>query len=353
MSSEISGVVLVLLAAGSIAGGCGSGSGSGSPGKGGGAGTSSAGAAGTTGRGGSTAGTTGAGGSTARGGTTGSAGATGGAGSTGAAGTTTDGGVLPVGDLGKGCAANSDCTGGLICAAPGGNTFVAGGPPNGFCTKSCADADAGDPCAALNAACVNMNTNTEPAPFCMPTCAFGSMDRATKCRGRDDVACARLQDSAGGALDVCVPLCGSDVDCPSGRQCDKGNGLCVTAAQTGSPLGTACMQAVDGGTDSCAGFCLAIGSGGTTVTARFCSQACVLGAPNACNLATGTMSLAPHGSRGGCVYSSAGAQLGDVGFCAQECDTAADCLDKTDPGVMCDTAVTSGTAIAPHGFCTW
>jgi Cys-rich repeat protein len=340
MSSQISRVVLLLVTAGTVAGGCGGGGASG--GKGGGGGTSTAGAAGNSG-----GGTTGSAGSTARGGTTG------GAGTTGAAGSTTDGGVLPVGDLGKGCATNSDCTGGLTCAAPGSTTFGGGGPANGFCTKSCADADAGDACGALNAVCVNMGTDATPALFCMPTCAYGSMDRATKCRGRDDVGCARLSDNSGGTLDICVPMCGSDADCPSGRHCDKDVGLCVTTAKSGSPLGSACTQAADGGTDSCAGFCLAIGSGGTTVTARFCSQACVLGAPNACNLAAGSTSLAPAGSHGGCVYSATGAALGDVGFCAQECDGTGDCLDTTDPNGMCDTSVTSGTTIAPHGFCTW
>jgi Cys-rich repeat protein len=348
MSSRASRVLLVLMVGAAVAGGCGGGSAS--TGRGGGGGTGIAGSVGSAGRGGSAggiAGTTGVAGGGARGGTTGSAG------TTGAAGTAADGGVLPAGDLGKGCAASSDCTGGLTCAAPGSNMFGAGGPPNGFCTRACGDADGGDVCGALNATCVNMSSDATPALFCMPNCTFGSTDRATKCRGRDDVGCARLQDGAGATLDVCVPMCSTNADCPSGRQCDKNNGLCVTTAKTGSPLGTACMQGVDGGTDSCAGFCLAIGSGGTTVTARFCSQACVLGAPTACNLATGTMSLAPHGSRGGCVFSVSGANLGDVGFCAQECDTATDCLDQTDPGATCDTSITSGTAIAPHGFCTW
>jgi hypothetical protein len=343
MSSKTARAVLVVLTLGTAAGGCGGGSGSG--GKGGGAGTAAAGTTGTAGRG--AAGTTGAAGSTARGGTTGTAGAT------GAAGTTGDGGVLPVGDMGKGCATSSDCTGGLTCAAPGSDVFGSGGPANGFCTKACGGADAGDVCGALNAVCVNMNTDANPAPFCMPTCTFGSMDRATKCRGRDDVACARLDDGAGGTLDLCVPLCGADVDCPTGRHCDKNSGLCTAAPKTGSPLGSACMAPADGGTDSCAGFCLAIGSGGASVTARFCSQACVLGAPNACNLAAGSASLAPAGSRGGCLYTADGANPGDVGFCAQECDTTGECLDKTDPNGMCDTSVAAGTAIAPHGFCTW
>jgi Cys-rich repeat protein len=167
------------------------------------------------------------------------------------------------------------------------------------------------------------------------------------------MACARVNDGAGGTVDLCVPLCGSDTDCPSGRHCDANSGYCTATAKTGSPLGTACMAPVDGGADSCKGFCLAIGSGGTTVTARFCSQACVFGTANACNIALGTASLAPAGSHGGCLYTASGAMPGDVGFCTQECDTVAECLDKTDPTGMCDTSIASGTTIAPHGFCTF
>jgi len=348
MSSRTSHVVWALLAVATIAGGCSSGSGSG--GTGGAAGTSSAGAAGTTGRGGSAAGTAGAAGSTSRGGTTGAAGS---AVSTGAAGTMTDGGVVPVGDLGKGCATSADCAGGLTCAAPDGTTFSGAGPAHGVCTKDCGDADAGDVCGPLNGICVDMSTTSTPAPFCMPTCTFGDMDRSTKCRGRDDMACASFDDNAGRTVSFCVPLCASDTDCPTGRHCDASSGYCTPTPKSGSPLGTACMAATDGGVDSCKGFCLAIGSGGTTVTARFCSQACVLGAANACSLAGGSTSLAPAGSHGGCVLSSSGAQLGDVGFCTQECDTATECLDKTDPNGMCDTSFTAGTTIAPHGFCTW
>jgi hypothetical protein len=345
MSSTISRALLLLVTIGTAAGGCAGGSGSGP--KSGTGGTSTAGAAGTTGHGGSTAGTTAAGGSTSRGGPTGTAG------TTGAAGTMTDGGVVPAGDLGKGCATNSDCGGGLTCAAPDGTTFGGAGPAHGVCTKSCADADAGDVCGPLNGLCVDMSTTSTPLPFCMPNCTFGDADRSTKCRGRDDMACASVNDNAGGTVSFCIPLCGSDTDCPTGRHCDVSSGYCTPSPKTGSPTGTACMAPADGGVDSCKGFCLGIGSGGTTVTARFCSQACVLGSANACNIAAGTTSLAPAGSHAGCVLSVSGAQLGDLGYCTQECDTVTDCLDKTDPNGMCDTSFTSGTTIAPHGFCTW
>jgi hypothetical protein len=40
--------------------------------------------------------------------------------------------------------------------------------------------------------------------------------------------------------------------------------------------------------------------------------------------------------------------VGDIGFCTQECDTAADCSDKTDPGETCDT---SNLSVIGHGTC--
>ena len=116
-------------------------------------------------------------------------------------------------------------------------------------------------------------------------------------------------------------------------------------------MGTACTPAPDGGADSCGGFCLAVGAS-MVATAHFCSRPCVLGVPNACDIADGTMSLA-SGAHGGCVLANTGADLGDIGFCTQECDTVGDCLDKRDSTGMCDTTITTGTNVAPHGFCTF
>jgi hypothetical protein len=236
--------------------------------------------------------------------------------------------------------------------APTDTTFGGSGPAHGYCTKPCGDADAGSICGPLGGVCVNLGTAAAPAAYCMQGCPFGAVnDRTTKCRGRDDVGCASLNSSSGATVTACLPMCATDADCPSGRVCDPSSGGCVATAPKGSPLGTACMQATDGGTDICQGFCLAIGSAGT-VTARFCSRACVIGAATACNLATGTTALA-GAQHGGCILSITGADLGDVGFCTQECDAVGDCLDKTDPNGMCDTSIGTGTTIAPHGFCTF
>jgi Cys-rich repeat protein len=322
------------LAAGCSSGGSSKGSG-GSPGSGG-----------RDGGGGEALGTGGGSGGTA-GGTGGNTAGTGGTAPTDAA--------VPANDLAKACASNADCGGGLICAGAGDNVFASSGPAHGYCTKACGDEDGGDLCNPLGGVCVNMGTTTTAAPFCLLGCTFGGMDRGAKCRGRNDVGCASLSDGAGAVtVDVCVPLCAVDADCPSGRRCDQGTGLCTATPKAGDPLGAACSPPGDGGTNTCAGLCLPVGAGagGTAVAARFCSQPCVLGSPTACNLAIGTTPLA-GASHGGCVLITTGGQLGDVGFCAQECDTAADCLNKRDPGGMCDVSISAGSPIAPHGFCTW
>ena len=61
-------------------------------------------------------------------------------------------------------------------------------------------------------------------------------------------------------------------------------------------------------------------------------------------------SLMSGGAHGVCALASGNAQVGDVGFCTQECDSATDCSDKTDPGATCDTSAMSAVG---HGFCSW
>ena len=277
------------------------------------------------------------------------AGTTGTAGATGTAGTTGTGGAAgaALADLGKACAANTDCTGGTTCLLGSGKSFFGtDGPPNGYCSKSCsADTDCGSGgiCADISAV-----GSTTPMGTCFQTCTFGGAAGTAKCHGRTDVAC--LHDYSGATPDYCRPLCTQDSDCP-GRKCNLADSLCADTAATGDPLGTHCVSDPDSGASSCASFCLAVGgaSGGTTAAANFCSIPCVIGNLNACN-AAGTGSLSSGGAHGVCAFSDMTAMQGDIGFCAQECDTAADCTDKTDTGVMCDTSVMS---VINHGICSW
>jgi hypothetical protein len=274
----------------------------------------------------------------------GAAGRGGSAGTTGAAGVT---GALP--DLGKACAADSECTGGLTCITASSKVFLGSeGPANGYCSKTCAaDAD----CSSTGL-CINVSTsNLFPVLYCFQTCTYGGAAGSAKCHGRPDVGCLTIDSTTVPTTDFCDPLCSQDSDCPSGRHCDLSNGLCADNAPTGDPLGAHCTADPDGGASSCAGFCLPIGSAAsTTPVANICTMACVVGNLNACNWVGAGTSLMSGGTHGVCALAGMSAMVGDVGFCAQECDATADCSDKTDPGVTCDTSLMSTIG---HGICSW
>lgn len=316
----------------------------GSPGKGG-AGQPSGGSPGTAGAGGGAhGGAVGAGGAVGPGGAGGSSTGAGGAGS---------------GNLAKNCAADTDCGTGLICLkATDKLTFGTQGPAHGYCTIPCAEAtfDVDEAkCEGLGGTCINLAlTDSDPVQgFCLSNCTPGDVaDQSSKCQGRPDVGCSGLTDSMGNAAGAaCIPLCALDTDCPAGRVCDIRTGSCADAARTGDKMGAHCTADMTTGASACAGVCLPLGDGtGTTVVASICSQPCVIGAPTACNLALGaTTSLATGGPHGACVYGDTNAGVGDMGFCAPECDATADCPDKVDMA-MCD--LTEMPTLG-HGLCSF
>jgi len=302
-----------------------------------------------------TAGATGVGGTTGGAGTTGVAGATGAAGRGGAGATTgaagmagTSGGTLA--DLGKACSAATDCTGGLTCMRATDSILDGtSGPAHGYCTKTCAeDVECMPGGACLNTAAVGAT----PVGYCFKTCTFGGAGGTAKCHGRLDLGCVTIDDTASPTLDICYPICSQDSDCPTGRKCDLGSSQCTDTPRTGDPLGTHCTRDPDGGASSCAGGCLPIGgaAGGTTAVASFCSMLCVVGNLQSCNWVGAGMSLASGGVHGVCALAAAGAMPGDIGYCTQECDTASECRNQTDPGVTCDVSAMSAVG---HGFCGW
>jgi hypothetical protein len=358
-------IVAAVVVAGWLATGCAGSSESGVTGAGGnpdasatgvagrGGGSGAAGTTGAAGRGGTTgaAGTSGAAGTTGaagRGGATGTAGTTGGAGTAGAS-------ALP--DLGKACAANTDCTGGTTCLTAASKIIVgAEGPANGYCSKACtADAD-----CSSGGICLDVSAAGAPAQgYCFQTCTFGGAAGSSKCHGRTDVGCLTIQAAdatttpATPQVDICYPACSQDSDCPAGRKCDLGNALCADTVPAGDPVGSHCATNADAGTSNCAGGCLPIGSaaGGTAVAANVCTNYCVVGNLNACNwVGAGTSLMSGGGAHGVCALADPNAQVGDMGFCSQECDTAADCSDKVDPGATCDTSAMSTIG---HGICSW
>jgi hypothetical protein len=177
------------------------------------------------------------------------------------------------------------------------------------------------------------------------------MDRLGKCQGRPDVACVNFgADPTGNPVAACYPLCSQDSQCPSGRRCDPNSAMCVDTLPPGDPFGAHCTSNPDAGTDTCQGLCLALGNG-TSQIASICTKACVLGELQQCDWVGAGMSLAGN-THGVCVYGVAAARPGDLGFCAQLCDTAANCSDQTDPGVTCDMT-NIPVDVVGHGACFW
>jgi len=299
------------------------------------------------------AGTSGAGGSSAAG-TTGTAGITGAGGTTGTAGTagglggTSGAGGVGFADIGNSCAANTDCGSGLTCLTAAGRSILGNeGPANGYCTRACkADADCGGAGICLRVSPDNAATEVD---YCFQSCTFGQ--NAAKCHNRTDVGCLTIDSTTTPTTDICNPICSQDTDCPTGRHCDLASSLCADTAATGDPLGTHCTVNADSGASSCAGGCLPIGSAAGGTVANFCTMLCVVGTLDACNWVGTGSALTSGGVHGVCALSSADAQIGDIGFCSQECDTAANCTDQTDSaGLTCDT---SAMSVIGHGICSW
>ncbi len=273
--------------------------------------------------------------------------ATGSGGRGGSSSTGTGGTSVSLLNVGKACAADTDCGSGLTCLTAASKIIVGQeGPANGYCSKSCAvDSDCG-----ASGLCLDVSATTTPMGYCFETCSFGLA--GTKCHSRTDVGCLTLDATTTPTTDVCYPVCSQDADCPTGRKCNLADGLCSDTASTGDPLGTHCTASADASTTTCAGGCLPISSGADAgaPVASFCTMLCVVGNLDACNWAGAGMSLATGGAHGVCGIAASTAQVGDIGFCTQECDAVADCTDKTDPGVSCDTSLMSTIG---HGLCTW
>ena len=244
-------------------------------------------------------------------------------------------------DLGKVCAAPADCGGGLQCVRATDSSWLKGGPAHGYCSLPCM---AQATCAPFGGICVDMSLTATPDPWCLQACTWGGTStsdpvaRAAKCHGRTDVACYQgAADDAGLPPAFCSPTCSQDSDCGT-RKCDPANSVCVDTPTAGAALGTKCTTTAD----TCAGGCIPL------TKAQYCTQACVLGSINQCNHTAG--SLASGGAHGLCALAQTNAQAGDLGFCSQECETVADCSDKTDLGGTCDTSVKPTVG---HGVCTW
>ncbi|MBW2524849.1 MAG: hypothetical protein JRI23_11765 [Deltaproteobacteria bacterium] len=198
-----------------------------------------------------------------------------------------------------------------------------GGPARGYCSLPCVDdADCHGP--------DNQCLGRAPDGICVLGCTFGepaisALDDpipTTKCRGRDDLMCAPV--SGGGA--VCLPVCGSDDECPTDRFCDQRVGLCVSEPRQGAPLGSSC-EPDDPGTsadeDSCAGWCQVFADGNEEVLGKLCTSHCSLG-----GALDGTDNCGGP-QQGLCLFQLGFEEqqsgIGDQGLCSNACQTHGEC----------------------------
>jgi hypothetical protein len=242
--------------------------------------------------------------------------------------------------LGTSCASTAECGGGLTCLKPSDNIVPGAGPPNGLCTADCTTAANQNLCKSLGGICVALTAMSKA--FCMEPCTEGKVGTPeSKCHGRHDSVCSPL-DTPGSF--ACVPICETDADCGT-RKCDLGTGLCADVLTPGSPIGSSCLRDSD-----CAGlFCYPFESGpDASSSAGVCTAICRLGNVEACGFRTSPLDAGPP--VGACLLASSSADVGDIGICAQLCDTVNDC-GSTDSRWNCILDSDVRTAFGHAGYC--
>ncbi|AUX21590.1 uncharacterized protein SOCEGT47_020760 [Sorangium cellulosum] len=224
------------------------------------------------------------------------------------------------------CASDADCgPGGRCAAADDDDPHFRGGPAGGYCTKACrsdADCGPGNTCkdAEDGGVCLLGCTPAEPRL----THIDDELD-PDKCHGREDLGC--LPSSGDASRGACVPVCGSDAQCP-GRRCDPLLSVCVDTPSAGRPAGAPCP----GTGEECAGVCLRDTEGNSQCTSR-----CVLGGELFSTSDCGGL------EQGICIISLSSSGVGDVGACAIACQQHDDCQN---PFLWCKS-----TPVTDHGFC--
>jgi hypothetical protein len=235
-----------------------------------------------------------------------------------------------VGIIGARCASDDDCAGGAFCSTASGNDFYgAGGPAGGYCTFSCTeDVD----CTDRDPLSTCSPVGPDGTSICIRTCLSKAPEPGeAKCLNRPDVACESVvvqqieQFTAEPQLGFCVPRCGSDEECPSGRVCHRQAGICADFPAPGAPVGSACSTS-----DDCDGRDCQDRVNGNGI----CTAPCVLGGLSGCGYGRNA-----DVREAACVIPVAAAGNfsegpGDLGFCLELCDVDADCQQAA-TGFVC------------------
>jgi hypothetical protein len=243
--------------------------------------------------------------------------------------------------LGISCMSNADCSTGLTCLKPTDNIAPSSGPPNGICTLECATTANETSCRSFGGTCISFSSSPTAKSFCMETCTTGMVTPpSAKCHGRPDMVCAELVPTGFG----CIPLCATDSDCGT-RKCDLGTGFCTDFVTPGAPIGSPCTDDPD-----CAGaFCYPFDlTPDASSSAGVCTALCRLGNLEGCKFRTGALDAGPP--VGACLLATPSADNGDVGICAQLCDSVADCTTN-DPRWTCNFDPDVFALFQHRGYC--
>jgi hypothetical protein len=235
------------------------------------------------------------------------------------------------GIVGAKCESDADCLGGGTCMTAAGTLWAGqGGPAGGYCTYQC-QSDTDCTTHDKDSACEPAGPNG--ASYCIRTCLSKDPEPGeAKCLNRPDLVCqsaaAAGQEfvTANREQGYCLPLCGSDEECPTGRVCHRQGGVCTTFPAPGSPTGSACTLSTNCDGEECENR----DSGGVGT----CTANCVVGALSGCGYAAD----APL-RKAGCLSVQVAADefsegVGDLGFCRELCDVDSDCTQAAH-GFVC------------------
>ena len=262
------------------------------------------------------------------------------------------------GDVGDGCASDSECAEGLGCAGGACATRLADG-------TACVDGD-----DACNGTC----------SVCRPTTAGGAVHQCLD-RGATNAGCDDTDDCRGHlvcAAGACVPAgdvgadCVDDVDCRLGLGCHGTTDTCAAAPGPGDGCEAGGVDCTEG--ECVAGTCVVAAAGSACTADSHCEDAslvCVGAAPAgtcgarpavgaACSLGSACVEGA-YCTGGRCVVApgigeTCGApQSGGDPVCAAGafCDDASgDCVGLFPPGQACAGAEQCESGACANGTCT-
>jgi hypothetical protein len=234
--------------------------------------------------------------------------------------------LFPAADraVGAPCTTDAECPTGpngetpLICITASSTAQFGGGPQGGYCTAVCSDTEE---CQALDglSAC-GLYDNATQSGYCIALCVPGTSN--VKCFADRAQAC--FESEANPGLGACFPVCQSDTACGPGLFCDlgaQGLGVCTAAPPVGGDVGAPCTPETEL-TDCKSGLCIELANDAGEVSGRLCSANCTFGLIQGCGYDRVTSER--RDALCGQAQTENG-DVGDVGFCFELCDTAADC----------------------------